>query len=300
VWVSPGQGVCAFCQRQKETKTASKIGVWWLAAFIAVAALAGAGFGAQRFLEARRLMVPSAEPTRAGVPVVVVTETALLLDGVKLLDLPSREEQVASGVGAAAKRLGPADLQITVLVAALEKVKREPQRPLERLECRFAPTMPYRLIMEILFSSKIAGFDRSLVSAPASSAGPAVSLEIAAPRRKSDPLAQPPALALYAIRDGFNFQLKRRQVGKGCQFGPGVVTSLDDAHAYETLADCVREIRRTDAIDGEPIGAVVANPGIPASTVLYLASTLHCGRRVCGHDGSSAILYSPIYFSVAR
>ena len=109
-----------------------------------------------------------------------------------------------------------------------------------------------------------------------------------------------PDISLWATDDGISLKFVRSWGARGCQTGAGVLTTLDDEHAYDTLADCVREVRRTQSENLAPIGSVFASPSTPAAAVVYLAGTLHCGRRVCGQDGPSTTLYSPIYFMMVR
>jgi len=100
------------------------------------------------------------EPSQEGV-IVTLSKTQILLDDTQVLRLPSRESMVQTGVGANNKRNGPNDLYITPLGNALSRA-READKVVRQTKGRDAgyseaiiiadDTIPYRLLMEVLFT----------------------------------------------------------------------------------------------------------------------------------------------------
>jgi biopolymer transport protein ExbD len=100
------------------------------------------------------------EPSQEGV-ILTLSKTQILLDDSQVLQLPSRDSMVQTGVGESNKRNGPNDLYITPLGNALSRA-READKVVRQTKGRDASyseaiiiadgTTPYRLLMEVLFT----------------------------------------------------------------------------------------------------------------------------------------------------
>ena len=104
--------------------------------------------------------VLKSEPSQEGV-ILTLSKTQILLDDSQVLQLPSRDSMVQTGVGESNKRNGPNDLYITPLGNALSRA-READKVVRQTKGRDASyseaiiiadgTTPYRLLMEVLFT----------------------------------------------------------------------------------------------------------------------------------------------------
>lgn len=98
------------------------------------------------------------EPSQEGV-VLTLSKTQILLEGTPVLQLPSREAMVQSGVGAEHKRNGPTDLYITPLGVALARARQADRlvRQTKAQDSSYSEAIiiadhstPFRLLLEVL------------------------------------------------------------------------------------------------------------------------------------------------------
>ncbi len=170
-----------------------------------------------------------------------VTTTQLSLDGTKPFDLDSLQAQRERGMKPEWKERGPNDFAVVPLIETLKTAHRRRPRDSE-LAVKLAPDVPYRTLIEALFSSSEAGygFYRLSTSSPA--------LELLARKPAEDKGAH---VTVFILRDGIKVKATvgedaggANMMGDCTQRGPGLaVTSNTDFAALGRA--CGRCERRT-------------------------------------------------------
>lgn len=315
VSISPGQGICGFCARQREVD--SKPGRGRLVALLVVATLVlGVGwFGLLRsgllrtFQHALPVppVVPSAEPV-VPIPHIEVTETTLSLDGTKLLDLPSLSEQASVGVGASNEVAGNF-FEITALRDALRPLRARPHQGL-KVSITFAEWTPYRMVLAVLFTVGQGGFGQYRLEVAATSGTPSVALETYAPatrspdKPKDDQPQDVRSLIATVGRSHVDLEARgnerREHVGFGCVAGGlGYSVHLGAPDDYATLAACLKNLKGVSPASSGASGTVTARYETPALTLLQVASLMQRGEPSCPQGPPPAPLFDGPLFSIS-
>lgn len=227
-------------------------------------------------------------PPLAGIE---LTLGMLSLDGKKLLDLPSLDEQQNGGFDAQWKANGPNDLLVVPLSKALGAA---PRRAV--LEVRLAPETPYRMMIETMFTAHKSGFETTHLSTTESRHAPALDFVYHGPKGTGP---QPPlGVSVFIVGDGLSIKLKGGNVGPGCS-GIGIAgLAVPGSTNFVELSSCLHAQRAS--LDAHPSGTVTANPSVPVWHVLSVVHVLRCGQRACPKTWSGPDLFGPIMFGVAR
>jgi hypothetical protein len=299
VGISPSMELCGFCARKasyevSERRTKVRVAIV-AAALVAVTAVCGALWYRQSTIVDVR-----PEPVRVPQPVVKVTETEVAVDGKRLLQLDSLDEQALRGVDARFKARGPNDLAIVPLVTALAERRARAAQGSDPLAIELAPRTPYRLMMEIIFSADQGGARRFLLSMPAAGAHPSIEFESETPgsvleaskpagpalsasgAASAVPQREPSTyIAILIARDGFSLKFQGGNVAPGCEaLGAGLAVPKRDGYDLPGLVACLKRVNSEPAVAVRD-GIVAANPGVEVATVLEVASTLRCGEPSC-------------------
>jgi hypothetical protein len=209
---------------------------------------------------------------------VEVKTTAVLLDGVKVLDLLPLAEQAKVGVEARFKAQGPNDLGIVPLMAALKLRGARSDEQANGLKIELAAETPYRVLVEVLFSVGQGGVGKLRLSTRAPGSPRVIELDSALPTTMDGPSEY---AAFFLVRDGIAIKYRGRNVAPGCDaFGGGVAIPNGDGYNLPGVVACLRRLNSEPSAAVED-AQVVANPGVQALTVLQLANTVRCGEPSC-------------------
>lgn len=256
-----------------------------LGVVIGVMAVAAAGVAVYRS-QNRTLqppLVPQAEPLKTP-PRIIVSETALLLDDVKLLELPPLAEQPAQGAGTGAPvRRFDKSFAIAPLLSGLTRLKQDPTRDRERVTCTLAPRTPYLVLVEVIFTLGLAGYEHYGLTVGASEAGVAASLQFNTPAQRESPPGKPQLQAQVAhVSDlQVDFQVKGG-VGGGCRLNTeGAAVLMREPGAHAAVLQCLRTLEAAHVMEKDHPLMLLASPETPASAILHAASAMRCGRPAC-------------------
>ena len=209
---------------------------------------------------------------------IEVKATAVLLDGVKVLDLLPLAEQAKLGVEARFKAQGPYDLLIVPLVAALKRRAAPPDEQANGLKVELAAETPYRVMVEVLFSVGQGGAGKLRLSTRAPGSPRLIELDTELPTAMDGSNGY---AAFFLVHDGISIKFNGRNVTPGCDaFGAGVAIPTGDGYDLPGVVACIRRLNSEPSVAVED-ARVFANPGVPAVTVLQLANTVRCGEPSC-------------------
>jgi hypothetical protein len=253
------------------------------------------------------VVLPSAEPV-VPIPHIEVTETALLLDGTKLLDLPSLEEQAKDGVG---KRNEVPDkfLEIAALRDALKPLRALPHQGV-KVSITLAPSTPFRTFLAVLFSVGQGGFGRYRLEVVATSRTPSVALDTYAPasrspgEQKDDERKEVHSLVAKVGRAHVDLQARSNarweHIGFGCAPGGlGYSAHLGDPDDNATLGACLKKLTGESPAQTGASGIVTATMETPALVLLQVASLMQCGEPSCPQGPPQPPLFEGPLFSVS-
>ncbi len=229
---------------------------------------------------------------------VKITKTTLLLEETPLLDLPPRDELVASGLPARYKRTGPNELFVVPLADALTKARnaRKPEAPPFREAIVAAdPSTPYRLLVEVLYTLGQSKFGRyHLLVLGEQKREPPFSEAPLGPRLSLDH-TKPLHLAAFITDDGVSLKTSSAYLATGCRaLGKGnkdiTIPKRGAQHDLSALSACARRIKVEFRSENEV--TIAANPGIDFQTVVDVMDALRVGQ---GED-----LFPDVHFGIAR
>jgi hypothetical protein len=203
-----------------------------------------------------------------GIPVIVVSKTAIALEGEQaLLPLPVDRTH---GAAAEFKPNGPNDLMIVPLRDALAK------RNAHEGAFAFDASTPYRLFVEVLYTagqSEIAKFHVLVKN------GQTVADLTSTPPRMSTTLSGPSPLSLLVliVEDGISIKARGGNVAPGCNdVGPGIAFPKKNGdYDLEGLRLCVKRIKEIvpEAAD-DHAATYSANPKIELRDVVSAIDTV--------------------------
>jgi biopolymer transport protein ExbD len=228
-----------------------------------------------------------------GIPRVLVSRQSIMLEGdaSSTIALPP-PERWALGVDGSYKGTGPNDLYLVPLAAALERIRQAKGAP---LAVAFDASIPYRIVVEVLFTAGQADYGQyHLVTRTAAGLGAILTVP---PRVGSArPSVRTLNLAVFVTSLGMAVKTSGGNVAPGCAgAGPGIAlprspTGLDLAG----LSACAALVRAQDSsFATETTAVVVANPGVPFGEVVAVMDAL----RV---EPSGRVGFPDIRFGVAR
>ena len=239
------------------------------------------------------------EPTRPIKRGVQVTAAAILLDGVKVVDLLPLSEQARVGVDARFKAHGVNDLEIVPLVTALAARVASATEQARGLSIELAPETPYRTMAEVLFSASRAPAAKfRLLVRPASSMQ---RIELASEAPQLWPWAMPGRrAAIFLVTDGISIKFPGGNVAPGCNDrGPGVAVPKRDDYDWTSFVAC---FRRLNTVADPPVeeAIVLANAGVPALQLLQAGNAALCGETNCRGKQIGSPFVRRVVFGIPR
>lgn len=272
-----------------------------LGVVIGAMAVAAAGFAvyrSQNLWTLQPALVPQAEPLKTP-PRIVVSETALLLDDVKLLELPPLAEQPAQGAGTGTLvRRFDKSFAIAPLLSGLTRLKQDPTRDRERVTCTLAPRTPYLVLVEVIFTLGLAGYERYGLTVGASEAGVAASLQFNTPAQRESPPGKPQlqAQVAHVSEVQVDFQVKGG-VGWGCRLNTeGSAVLMREPGAHAAVLQCLRTLEAAQVMEKDHPLMLLASPETPVSAILHAASAMRCGRPACTGTPAEHELTRSLFF----
>jgi biopolymer transport protein ExbD len=226
---------------------------------------------------------------------VVVSRQAIALEGdpSSTIALPP-PDRWAEGVDASYKRSGPNDLSLVPLAAALKPARAGEHKA---LAVAFDASIPYRIVVEVLFTAGQSGYDSYyLLARTAAGFGAIV---IRPPRIGRLPQPPPPALnlAVFIVSDGIAVKTSSGNVGPGCTgaLGPGLAVPRGAwGHDFAGLRACAASVRaQSPAFATETQATLTANPNVPFGEIVAAMDALR--EEPSGRAG-----FPDIHFGVAR
>ena len=230
-----------------------------------------------------------------GVPVIVTTEDAIFLDGVKVCDLPSLADQARSGTGATCKHeRAEKDLFIRALSSAAPPVEQsEAPRP---IRLSFDRRTPYRTMIEVIFTSGQIGFGPYELSV--SAAGGLVLTGTSRFPNLQEASRHFCEIAIH--QDAIVVTVSKKPAGTACRpLGHSSILRLAEHHDFAQLSRCLRQVR--SSYDDLYSSAVVApEAATPAETVLRVMSVVYCASDTClsGRGDHSERFFENVNFKV--
>jgi hypothetical protein len=209
---------------------------------------------------------------------IVITTTAVSLDGARLFELPPLAEQAQGGAGASLKARGPNDLEIVPLKNALQRRPAFADEQSSGMRVELAAETPYRTMIEVLFTlgqSKISSATLSMRTP-----GSKRPIEIYAdfPRALSE---RGESMAFFLVHDGIKIKFHGRNIAPGCSdAAEGVAVPKRDDYDLAGLVACIRALN-VEAYGVAEDSIILANPGEPVLNVLQVASAARCGEPSC-------------------
>jgi hypothetical protein len=270
---------------------------WYVALLLLVAC--NRGSAAKRFPGVQLATSTVDTPATKGIPVVVVSKTAISLEGgAQLADIPPSAG--ADGLDAKYMRGGARDMFIKPLGDALSANMSPPE-----VAFAFDGSTPYRLVSEVLYTagnSKVTG-DHLL----ADGQGRVVEVVVHPPHLMmpvgfggaSGKIGDLPALALNFIiaPEGITITAGGRNVAPGCMsFGVGAPTVPAGKGVWDSalLGLCVAALKgASPAFAGEKQAVITTGGTTPWSEVMRVADVIR-------KDKSGAPMLTDVVFGVAR
>jgi biopolymer transport protein ExbD len=234
--------------------------------------------------------------------VVVVSTSAILLDGTQILRLPSRAELVVAGVEAKHKRGGNRnDLYIVTLGDALLAIRASDKTArhgaLNSATVVADPSTPYRLLLEVLFTlgqSEFGGYHLMALGATGSTRSttpPSLAKAYEGQPGSGGALT----LKVWITDAGIAVKTSAGNVAPGCtREGPGLTLPRTDAgHDLEGLSACAERLKGArPELSEEREVLLAANASIDFATTLSVMDAL---RERGGKE-----LFPDVHFGVAR
>jgi hypothetical protein len=235
-------------------------------------------------------------PVPVGMPRVLISRQAIALagDSSSLVPLPP-PDRWANGVDAAYKRGGPDGLYLVPLAAALTRAGRGDGAP---LAVGVDASVPYRVLIEVLFTARQSGYERyHLLARTAAGFGAViVTPPTMSGRRLEAPITPSLNLAVLVVSAGIALKASGGNIAPGCAgVGPGITLprgpgGLDLAG----LRACAAAARQSDPRFAQETQAIVIpNPDTPFSEIVAVMDALRV--EPSGREG-----FPDIHFGIAR
>jgi hypothetical protein len=224
-------------------------------------------------------------PSRVEGPLVVVLSARELRIRDRLVAKVPPREAWAQGFPAELKRRGPNDLYLMPLARELETAS-----GVERASVEVAPEIPYRMLMEVLFTLGQHG-----VSEYELRIEPGRSLRVTPPSTTT-PTQERLHLVAMIVTDGIALKTSAGNIAPGCEQldrGIAVPRQSDRTHDLSELRRCARELKNANPNYAHETDVVItANPPTPIAEVADVALALARDEQ--------GTLFDDVHFGVSR
>jgi len=233
--------------------------------------------------------IKSGEPLSPARFTIKVRDGALFLNGDSIAKIPADSSH---GFDAEYKRSGPNDLYLVPLADKVKAAPPQSDAAAKTVRLELAPTVSYRMLIEILFTLGQSEMTTFAIAAPSSN-GQLTEIRIVPPKAASE-LKSVLGLTVLATTEGIAIKARGGNVAPGCtDTGAGLAFKSEGAgyRVADTVA-CLRMLKSVAVgFDDETTATFSASPGVLLPDVITLVDAIR---------GEKRDLFPNVFFGVSR